>query len=47
VRWVVDGAAVDAASISGRRFEPCPSPALEAGAQRADYLRDVALRAGL
>ena len=46
-RWAADGVAVDPTSVAGRRFEPSPSPTLVAGAQRADYLREVARRGGL
>jgi xylulokinase len=46
-RWAADGVAVDPTSGAGRRFEPSPSLALAAGAQRADHLREVARQGGL
>jgi xylulokinase len=46
-RWAADGVAVDATGVAGRRFEPSPSLALAAGAQRADHLREVARQGGL
>ncbi|MDQ3810108.1 MAG: xylulokinase, partial [Chloroflexota bacterium] len=42
VRWAVEGAPVDPTSLVGRRFEPMPAPALEAAAERAANLREVA-----
>ena len=47
-RWVVDGVPARTSDVSGgTRFEPVASPDLEAAAERADRLREIALRAGL
>jgi D-xylulose kinase len=46
-RWAVDGVPVESGKQAGQTFEPRPSPALEAGVGRADYLRGVARQAGL
>jgi xylulokinase len=47
-RWVVDGhAPLPATDQAGRRFEPNPSPALQAARARADHLRDLAIGGGL
>ena len=44
VRWAVDDVPVDAAASIGRRFDPTPSGALQAGLERASHLRDVVVR---
>ena len=46
-RWAVDGVPVESSKQAGQAFQPHPSPALESGAGRADYLRGVARQAGL
>jgi xylulokinase len=46
-RWVVDSVPVDAAAVSGERFEPASVSELRAGAAHADALRAVALERGL
>ena len=47
VRWAVDDVPVDATASTGRRFEPTPPGALQAGLDRASRLREVALSNGL
>jgi sugar (pentulose or hexulose) kinase len=46
-RWVVDSVPVDAAAVSGERFEPASVSELRAGAAHADALRAVAQERGL
>jgi xylulokinase len=46
-RWAVDGVPVESGKQTGQTFEPRPSDGLQSGAGRADYLRDVARKAGL
>ncbi len=43
-RWVLDHIPASSARHQTQRFEPAPSPELAAAAERADHLRDVALR---
>jgi sugar (pentulose or hexulose) kinase len=43
VRWAVDDVPVDAVASPGRRFEPTQGGAFQAGLDRANHVRDVAL----